>query len=119
MYCSACGIELSDAFRYCPQCGTTTRKETFTSATGQPARALSRPREDRKIAGVCSGIARYIGIDVTLVRVLFVVLAIWPPAVGLIVYLVCWIVMPQDLLLLPAPPQPKQENSQPGNLAVS
>jgi phage shock protein C len=66
--------------------------------------ALSRPRDDRKIAGVCSGIARYLGIDVTLVRIIIAVLAIWPPGVGLILYIVCWIVMPRDPLLLPAPP---------------
>lgn len=109
MYCSSCGTEISDSFRYCPQCGTATHKETFTSATGQPARLLSRPRDDRKIAGVCSGIARYLGIDVTLVRVLMLVLAIWPPAIGLVLYIVCWIVMPQAPLLLPAPPQSNSE----------
>ncbi|HEY7209209.1 MAG TPA: PspC domain-containing protein [Bryobacteraceae bacterium] len=106
MYCNACGIELSDNFRYCPQCGTTTHKDGFTSATGKPARFLSRPRDDRKIAGVCSGIARYLGVDVTLVRIIMVVLAIWPPSVGLIVYIVCWIVMPQEPLLLPPASQP-------------
>jgi phage shock protein PspC (stress-responsive transcriptional regulator) len=43
------------------------------------------------------------GVDVTVVRVLMIVLALWPPAVGLIVYIVCWIVMPNDPLLLPEP----------------
>jgi phage shock protein C len=109
MYCSSCGIEVSDAFRYCPQCGTATGKETFTSTTGKPARILSRPRDERKLAGVCSGIARYLGIDVTLVRILTVVLAIWPPGIGLIGYIVCWIVMPQDPLLLPPPAQAAPE----------
>lgn len=103
MYCTSCGIEVADSFRFCPQCGTSTGKETFVSNTGKPLKALSRPRDDKKIAGVCSGIARYLGIDVTLVRILFVVLAIWPPAVTLIAYIVCWIVMPQDPILLPPP----------------
>jgi phage shock protein C len=103
MYCSSCGIELSDAFRYCPQCGTATRAAGFTSATGRPGRVLARPREDRKIAGVAAGIARYLGIDVTLVRVLLLVFAIVPPGAGVIMYIVCWIVMPQDPLLLAAP----------------
>ncbi len=116
MYCSSCGIEVSDAARYCPQCGTVTGKATFTSATGKPALTLSRPRDERKIAGVCAGIARYIGIDVTLVRILMLVFAIWPPAVGLIFYLVCWIVMPRDPLLLP-PPSPQSSDAR--NLATS
>ena len=103
MYCRSCGIEVSDAFRYCPQCGTGTGKDGLSSETGRPARLLRRSREDKKIAGVCSGIAQYLRIDVTLVRVLMLCLALWPPAIGLIAYIVCWIVMPQEPLLLPPP----------------
>jgi phage shock protein C len=105
MYCSSCGIEIADASRYCPQCGTATGQAGFVSHTGRPARVLSRPRDDRKIGGVCSGIARYLGVDVTLIRILAVVLAVWPPLTGAVIYLVCWLVMPQDPLLL-APPRP-------------
>ena len=115
MYCSACGIELSENFCYCPQCGTNTHKDGFRSETGKPARFLSRPRDDRKIAGVCAGIARYLGIDVTLVRIIMLVLAICPPGTGLIIYLVCWIVMPQEPLLLPPASQPV--SPQPTNAA--
>jgi phage shock protein C len=103
MYCSSCGIEIPDNFRYCSQCGSATTKNSFTSETGRPPRLLSRPRDDRKVAGVCAGIARYLGVDVTLVRILMLVFTIWPPGIGLIVYIVCWIVMPQDPLLLPPP----------------
>jgi len=103
VYCTSCGTELSDEVRYCPQCGTPARGVGFP-AVPRGTRVLSRPREDRKIAGVCSGIARYLGIDVTLVRIIIAVLAIWPPGVGLILYIVCWIVMPKDPLLLPAAP---------------
>ena len=112
MYCSACGIDLSDGFRYCPQCGTATRLNGFTSDTGKPGRVLTRPRAEKKLAGVCSGIARYLGIDVTLVRILTLVLAIVPPGAGLIFYVVCWIVIPQDPLLL-APPRPGTQTQVP------
>ncbi len=103
MYCRSCGIELSDAFRYCPQCGAGTGKDSFTSATGAPGRVFRRSREGSQIAGVCAGIARYLGLDVTLVRVLMVCLALWPPGVGLIIYVVCWIVVPKEPLLLMPP----------------
>lgn len=103
MYCPSCGIEIPDSSRYCQQCGASTGKNGFTSTAGKPGPVLSRPRDDKKIAGVCAGIARYLGIDVTLVRIVMLVLAVWPPALGLIVYIVCWIVMPQDSLLLAAP----------------
>ena len=104
MYCRSCGIEIPDASRYCQQCGTATGKDNFTSSTGKPTRFLSRPRDEKKVAGVCAGIARYLGIDVTLVRVVILLLAFWPPGVGLVIYVACWIAMPQDPLLL-APPR--------------
>lgn len=103
MYCTSCGIELPDSYRYCYQCGTTTAQAGATSPAGQPGLRLTRPMSEKKIAGVCAGIARYFGVDVTLVRVIMVCLAFWPPSVGLIVYIVCWIVMPKDPLLLPPP----------------
>jgi phage shock protein C len=50
-----------------------------------------------KIAGVCAGFARYFALDVTLVRVLWVVLTVFPmPFFGVISYFVAWIVMPKD-----------------------
>jgi phage shock protein C len=110
MYCSSCGIEIPDTFRFCSQCGTATAKDGFASSAGRPGRALRRPLDDKKIAGVCSGIARYLGVDVTLIRVLMTVLAIWPPGTGLVLYIVCWIVMPRDPLPLAAPPTDKADN---------
>jgi len=57
---------------------------------------------EAKIAGVCAGVARYAGLDVTLVRVLWVVLTVFPlPSLGLISYIVLWIVMPKDPVTTP------------------
>lgn len=57
-------------------------------------RRLRRSR-NRMIAGVCGGIAEWLGWDVTLVRVLYVVLSIVSVAFpGTIVYIILWIVMP-------------------------
>jgi phage shock protein PspC (stress-responsive transcriptional regulator) len=54
---------------------------------------------EAKVGGVCAGFARYFGIDVTLVRILWVVLTVLPvPFCGFIAYIVCWIVMPKDEL---------------------
>lgn len=51
---------------------------------------------EKKVAGVCAGIARYLGVDVTLIRVLVAILSVYPPGLGIIFYLVCWILMPRD-----------------------
>ena len=56
----------------------------------------------RKIAGVCLGFSEYFDIDVTLVRVVWLITAIMT-CVGFIPYVIAWIVMPEEPLLLPAP----------------
>jgi phage shock protein C len=105
MFCTKCGVEIGERAKFCPECGTATGRGGQQTPSTIYNR-LSRPREDRRVAGVCAGIARYLGVDVTLVRILFVALSIWPVGVGVIVYIVCWIVMPNDPLLLPAPATP-------------
>ena len=54
---------------------------------------LSRPRDNRVIAGVCSGIARRFGIDPTLVRILFVA-SLLLPGPQILIYLAAWVLMP-------------------------
>jgi phage shock protein C len=105
MFCTACGEQLEERARFCMQCGAATGRGT-QQAPGTVYNRLSRPRDDRKLAGVCAGLARYFGVDVTLLRILAIALAIWPVGVGVIVYIICWIVMPNDPLLLPAPVRP-------------
>lgn len=50
--------------------------------------------EDKKIAGVCGGIAEYFGVDPTVIRLLWLV-AFFFFGTGLFAYLVCWIVIPR------------------------
>ncbi len=57
--------------------------------------ALTRSRSHRLIAGVCGGIADWLGWDPTAVRILYVAVSILSVAFpGIIVYVVLWIVMP-------------------------
>jgi phage shock protein PspC (stress-responsive transcriptional regulator) len=63
-------------------------------ASGPRARRLVREPDDRKIAGVCAGLADRLGVDVSLVRVGAVILAVFTP-VGLIAYLVAWAIVPE------------------------
>jgi len=58
---------------------------------------LARPLEDRVLAGVVGGIARRFGWNSTLLRVLYVVASILSAAFpGILVYLVLWLLMPED-----------------------
>lgn len=100
MFCTKCGTQLKEQDRFCSTCGAGTTRGFAPPLT--EAR-LSRPMSEAKIAGVCAGFARYFGLDVTLVRVLWVVLTVFPmPCFGVVAYIVAWIVMPKDPVALPA-----------------
>lgn len=72
---------------------TTTVTQAPGSQTGpQP---LSRPTTDRMLAGVAAGIARYLDVDATIVRIAFAVLAVAGGA-GVPLYLIGWLLMPED-----------------------
>jgi phage shock protein C len=58
--------------------------------------ALTRSRSHKLIAGVCGGIADWLGWDPTIVRILYVAVSILSAAFpGILVYLALWIVMPR------------------------
>src|SRR5436309_2811729 len=59
---------------------------------------LTRSETEKKIGGVCGGLADYFKVDPTLVRVVWAVLTIVPGAIvlGVIAYLVAWFIMPAD-----------------------
>jgi len=59
-----------------------------------PVRKLFRDPDGKRIAGVCSGIALFLGVDVTLIRVIFLVALICGSA-GFWIYLVIWIAAPE------------------------
>jgi phage shock protein C len=99
MYCSSCGTEMPEHFRFCSQCGASVQGDQPQPLAAGP---LRRSRQDKKIAGVCAGLARYLNIDTVLVRIIMLCLLF--SGVGLLFYIVCWVVMPLDPLLLPAPP---------------
>ncbi|GAA1434153.1 PspC domain-containing protein [Microlunatus lacustris] len=58
--------------------------------------SLVRPRRDRMIAGVCSGIARRFGISSNVVRIAFVA-SMLLPGPQILIYLAAWILMPQEV----------------------
>ena len=58
---------------------------------------LQRSNRHKMIAGVCGGLAEWLGWDVTLVRVLYVLVSILSVAFpGILVYVILWFVMPRS-----------------------
>ena len=64
-------------------------------STTSTARRLTRNTDEAMIGGVCAGVADYLGLDVTLVRVLAVLGAIFGLGSLVVAYVVAWLLMPQ------------------------
>ena len=75
---------------------TTTAGTGSATVTDQPAaRPLRRSADDRMLAGVARGIARYLDADVTLIRVIIAALALFSGA-GVALYIAAWLLIPED-----------------------
>ncbi len=95
MYCNACGKSIVDDASFCSYCG---------NVVGNPpvAKQLIRLRSDRKIAGVCSGLAKYLDLDVSLVRILwFFITFISGIVPGIVAYGLAWVIIPEEPELKP------------------
>jgi phage shock protein C len=111
MNCPKCHRDIAEYSNYCYYCGA----QQHAAPVGPPPihKRLMRSSTDCKIAGVCGGIAEYLEVDSTIVRLIWVLLVIFPvPLVPAILgYFIAWLVMPQspkpslaDLSPQPTPP---------------
>ena len=98
MFCTQCGTQLQDRDRYCSQCAHPTELAPPPRPRGD---RLTRDTQNGKIAGVCAGFARYFDVDVVLMRILWVAAFICG-GIGLIPYVVAWIIMPKEPMPVPA-----------------
>jgi phage shock protein PspC (stress-responsive transcriptional regulator) len=60
------------------------------------AERLYRSRKSKILGGVCGGIADYFRVDPVIVRILWIVLCLFSLGIGIIVYLVCWVIIPLE-----------------------
>jgi phage shock protein PspC (stress-responsive transcriptional regulator) len=104
MYCNYCGKVIPDDANLCAYCGK--------RVAGVIARQrLVRPRQGRKIAGVCLGFAEYFDLDVALVRLVWAVSLLC--GFGVAAYFAAWIIVPEEPLMLTttAPGQDRVANT--------
>ena len=60
------------------------------------SKTLVRTRDGRILAGVCSGLAEYFGVDANLVRVIVAVVTVFTGGFGALAYLAAWVVIPEE-----------------------
>lgn len=98
MFCTSCGVELASTVRFCSQCGQGTGVDAGGERGYYAPRRLQRLTYDKQIAGICAGLARYLDVDVTLVRLIVLAAVILTGVVpGVIAYLAAMLIVPKDL----------------------
>lgn len=97
MYCTFCGKQIPDDAQLCAYCG-----KRLGGAAPVTTKRLLRAREGRQIAGVCRGFANYFDLDVAIVRIVWIVCAVFG-FLGLVAYVAAWILVPEEPLALPVP----------------
>jgi len=98
MFCNDCGREIADSSNFCSSCGGRQRQRTSH-------KQLTLSATNKKIAGVCGGIAEYLDVDPTIVRLIWVALSVVPGGFvgGAIAYLLAWAIIPKASALVSTP----------------
>jgi len=109
MFCPQCGKQVLDRANFCSFCG---RALVYPAARFYHTRIM-RPRQERMVAGVLAGIALAYGWDLTVTRILFVVLVLLTSGLGALAYLAAWVLMPDALYALPGGPTVPMPGQQP------
>ena len=90
MFCIGCGNEIAESANFCPSCGAKQRERSSH-------KQLTLSATNKKIAGVCGGLAAYLDVDATVVRLIWVALSVVPGGLvgGALAYFLAWIIIPK------------------------
>ena len=88
MYCNYCGKVIQDDANLCAYCGK-------RIGSSRSRKSLIRPLVGRKVAGVCLAFAEYFDLDVTLIRVVWLIAVVFGGC-GLLAYLLAWVIVPSE-----------------------
>ncbi|HUE56521.1 MAG TPA: PspC domain-containing protein [Candidatus Udaeobacter sp.] len=96
MTCPNCQKQIADGSKFCYNCGAKQAETgpTYAAPAYAPPKRLVRSINDRKLAGVCAGLADYFDMDPTIIRVLWM-LATLVPGPNIIAYIILWIAVPE------------------------
>jgi len=77
------------------QAGTSQQQQQYSSSTTSRSRTrLFRDTSDKFVGGVCSGLAAYMNVDPSIVRILFAIITFGGFGVGFLIYIILWMVLP-------------------------
>ena len=96
MVCSSCQKQIADGSNFCYNCGAP-QHAGATAANAvppcPPRKRLVRSTTDKKIAGVAAGLAYYFDLDPTIIRLVWLLAALFA-GTGILAYIILWIALP-------------------------
>jgi phage shock protein PspC (stress-responsive transcriptional regulator) len=114
MVCPTCSFEVQPGARFCSGCGQRIAAPYVPVHEAAAQAGLVRPLQGRFIAGVCEGFARRYGWDPVIVRLVLVVAVIFGAGTPILAYIIAWIVMPNEVWMMPSQPIVTPPPPQPG-----
>ena len=112
IYCPKCGAANEETAEFCASCGESIEKAqalrsksaaqpaaqpTATQTTaGTEEKRLYRSRDDKAIAGVAAGLAKYLDMEVSTMRIIWVLLLIFTGGTAALAYLIMALVVPEE-----------------------
>lgn len=95
MICPNCQKDIADGSKFCYNCGARLSGDAPPPPVyaAPPSKRLMRSSRDKKLGGVCAGLADYFDLDATIVRIVWL-LAVFLGGTGVLAYLILWIVLP-------------------------
>jgi phage shock protein C len=96
MVCQNCQKDIADGSKFCYNCGAQLSGSAPTPGAAflAPEKRLMRSTRDKKLGGVCAGLAEYFDLDPTIVRVIWIIVTICSGGTGFLIYVILWIVLP-------------------------
>jgi phage shock protein PspC (stress-responsive transcriptional regulator) len=114
MTCSTCNHEIPAGANFCSGCGQRVPQPYVPVHEAAAQAGLVRPLQGRFIAGVCAGFARRYGWDPVIVRLVLVAAVVFGAGTPVLAYIIAWIVMPNEVWVMPPEPIVTPPPPQPG-----
>jgi phage shock protein C len=99
MICQNCQKDIAAGSNFCYACGAKqadTQPQTAPPPVYTQQRRLVRSTNDRKVAGVCAGIADYFDFDPSIVRIVWLLVTL-VPGPNILAYIILWIALPEGM----------------------
>jgi phage shock protein C len=93
MLCGNCHRDIAEYSNFCYYCGA---RQARAAGMSVAHKRLMRSPVDSKIAGVCGGVAEYLEVDSTIVRLVWVIIVVFTALIpGILAYVIAWVLMPE------------------------